>query len=310
MAPGLLYSRLGERLKTRLIYTLLALLVLILNSACSEIRLKEPSPFVKSVRIKVASYCPEDGRSLVNIFALNLSSQTAVDKILLDTDRDGLSDNFEQTVSIRDEYNLSYISPDANGDGYSDLFSYNIGYNVENQQALAVCDELDLDTDRDTLSDCEEAIVGTNPQDPDTDKDGIPDGIEFRYGLNAVDSLDSGLDHDGDGMNNLEEVMANSLIFTSFDTQILKHKVDYTISAFLNQDSKQCFEVLVSNIPLVDVNNGNKIQLYFLEMENVPGQEQLSYLRDVTVISSRVFSDQHLIEVPDVQNQTIIESLD
>ncbi|MES2770100.1 MAG: hypothetical protein V4596_13225 [Bdellovibrionota bacterium] len=296
-------------MKNKLIYTFLALLFLVLNSACSEIKLQSPEPAVKNVRIKVASYCPEDGRSLVNVFSLNLSSQTAADRILLDTDRDGLADTFEQTVSIRDEYNLSYISADANGDGYTDLFSYQIGYDVENQQALAVCDEPDLDTDRDLLKDCEEAIVGTDFRDPDTDKDGIPDGIEFRYNLNALDVLDSGLDHDGDGMNNLEEVMANSLIFTDHRTQILKHKVNYSVQAFLNEENKQCYEVLVSDIPLVDVSNGNKIQLYFLETENVQGQEQVSYLRDVTVISSRGFSSGHLIQVPDVQNQTIIEEL-
>lgn len=299
----------GECLKTNNAYKFLALLVFLFNSSCSEIRLKNTSPLIKTVRIKVASYCPENGRSLVNIFALNLSSQTASDKILLDTDRDGLSDNFEQITSIRDEYNLSYVSSDTNGDGYTDLFSYNIGYNTENQQALSVCDDPDQDTDRDLLVDCEEEIIGTDLQDPDTDKDGIPDGIEFRYSMNARDSLDSGLDHDGDGMNNLEEVMANSLIFTSYDAQILKHKVQYDVEAYLDQDNNQCYEVLVENIPLVDVNNGNKIQLFFLEMENVPGQEQLSYLRDVTVFSSRAFSDGYLIQIPTVENQTITKEL-
>lgn len=297
--------KVGEsKVNLKLVYTILCFLILVLNSACSDIRLKDPGVAIKSVAVKVVRYCPENGRSLVNVFALNLSTQTAADEILFDTDRDGLADNFEQTVSIRDKYNLSYVSPDANGDGYTDLFAYNIGYDTENQQALAACPQPDLDTDRDLLSDCEEAIVGSDPQNPDTDFDGIPDGIEFRYGLNPVVN-DSGLDTDGDGYSNLEEVINNSLVYTSEITQRLKHKLNYKVDAFLNEDNVQCYEVLVSNIPLVNVNNGNKIQLFFLEQENVPGQEQVNFIRDVTIIASRGFTSGHIFEVDQVQNQTL-----
>lgn len=284
--------------------------MLLVISACSDIHLMNKAPAIRSVSVKIAHYCPTNGRSFVNVFALNLSTQTATDQILLDTDRDGLSDNFEQNESVQDEYNISLISPDTNSDGYSDLFAYNNGLDIANQQNLAVCLDLTRDTDRDLLTDCEESILGTDANDPDTDKDGIPDGLEFRFGLNAFDIQDSGLDSDGDGYNNLEEIINNSLVNTSQDAQILKHKLDYKIDAYMNQDNEQCFEVTVSNIPIVNVSNGNMIKVMFLESEAVEGQGQANFIRDVTIIASRGLPNGHEIQVDDVSNQTIIEAIE
>lgn len=43
------------------------------------------------------------------------------------------------------------------------------------------------DRDGDGLSDDEERIIGTDPDDPDTDGDGFPDGVEIRYGSDPLD---------------------------------------------------------------------------------------------------------------------------
>lgn len=42
--------------------------------------------------------------------------------------------------------------------------------------------EPSLDSDKDNLTDAEEALLGTNPNDADTDKDGYPDGSELLSG--------------------------------------------------------------------------------------------------------------------------------
>ncbi|WP_306466064.1 adventurous gliding motility protein AgmC [Corallococcus exiguus] len=52
-----------------------------------------------------------------------------------------------------------------------------------------------VDSDNDGLTDAEEILVGTDPNNPDTDGDGIPDGIEVKVG--GTDPLDSDSDDDG-----------------------------------------------------------------------------------------------------------------
>ncbi|WP_233595405.1 Ig-like domain-containing protein [Corallococcus sp. CA031C] len=51
------------------------------------------------------------------------------------------------------------------------------------------------DSDNDGLPDVEEAIIGTDPNNPDTDGDGIPDGVEVKVG--GTDPLDDDSDDDG-----------------------------------------------------------------------------------------------------------------
>lgn len=292
-------------MNTKLLYPFVCFLILILNAACSEINLKDKSPTIRPVTVKVMSYCPENGRSLVNVYGVNLSTQTAEDQILFDTDRDGLADNFELDATYQQEYNISQAAPDTNGDGYSDLVTYSIGYKVDTQQNLSACVQPDLDTDRDGLSDCEEAILGTDYRNPDTDFDGIPDGLELRFGLNPR-VHDSELDPDGDGYSNLEEIKNNSMVYVSHVTQKLQHSINYKVEAFINEDNENCYQVEVSNIPLVNVSNGNMIRLMFLERETVIGQGQVNFSRDVTITASRNFPDGHIFEVDEVQNQTLL----
>lgn len=65
----------------------------------------------------------------------------------------------------------------------------------------------DIDTDRDGLSDTEEASLGTNPTNKDSDGDGIEDGTEVRLGRDPrVDEGADNTDTDGDGIPDVDEV--------------------------------------------------------------------------------------------------------
>lgn len=297
-------------MKSKSVQLSICLILILSVCACSPISLYKKAEVDRTLQVKVLEYCPQDGRSLVNIFATNLSAIVSDSEYLKDTDRDGLSDNQERVESIQLKYNIAYNSRDTDGDGYSDLIAYALGLDTERQLTLAECVQHDTDTDRDLLTDCEEEALGFNPQDPDTDKDGIPDGLELRNNLNAVDALDAGLDFDGDGETNIEEVINNSLVDFNYHLQTLKHKITYKVEAITNILNQSCYEVTVSNIPIVEVSNGNMVKLMFLEMENVQGQEQVNYIRDVTVISSRGLANGHMVVVDQVANQTVMAAVE
>jgi hypothetical protein len=62
------------------------------------------------------------------------------------------------------------------------------------------------DFDGDGLNNLAEVTTHqTNPLKRDSDDDGMPDDWEILHGLNPNDSADAHLDHDNDGLTNLEE---------------------------------------------------------------------------------------------------------
>ncbi len=113
----------------------------------------------------------------------------------LDTDGDGESDSIEGET------------PDGDGDGTPDYLESTLidtdldGFNDEVDPAnLDPCipdnSSLACDTDNDGVTDGEEDVNGTDPDDPDTDGDGIPDGVENTD--NDNDGINDGLDTDSD----------------------------------------------------------------------------------------------------------------
>jgi hypothetical protein len=63
----------------------------------------------------------------------------------------------------------------------------------------------DVDTDGDGLTNHEENLRGTNPNNPDTDDDGMGDRWEIAYNLNPTTRYDATDDPDGDGIQNQYE---------------------------------------------------------------------------------------------------------
>lgn len=73
-----------------------------------------------------------------------------------------------------------------------------------------VCTLQILDSDDDGLSNYNEELQGTDPDNPDTDGDGLLDGFEVRFGLNPLSASDGSSDPDGDGLDNGAEQAAGT----------------------------------------------------------------------------------------------------
>ena len=104
-----------------------------------------------------------------------------------DTDRDGLTDDYEEQIGTDPN------NPDTDGDGLKD------GEEVNAYKT----DPLNPDTDGDGLKDGEEVrTYSTNPLNPDTDGDGLRDGEE----VNTYATNPNNADTDGDGLSDGAEV--------------------------------------------------------------------------------------------------------
>ena len=131
----------------------------------------------------------------------------------IDTDGDGLSDEFERDRSMTDPND-----PDTDDDGLTDGVEV-LGENPTNP--------LDPDTDGDGLCDGPQSVGDceagedldadgvrdpneTDPNNPDTDEGGIGDGVEVDRGTDPLDPsddlpTDENDDTDGDGLTDAEE---------------------------------------------------------------------------------------------------------
>ncbi|MDC1392377.1 gliding motility-associated C-terminal domain-containing protein, partial [Flavobacteriaceae bacterium] len=100
----------------------------------------------------------------------------------VDTDNDGVGDNSDL---------------DDDNDGYDDLTEGYGGSNPKDSNSTP------SDSDNDFLSDAEEDIIGTDPNNPDTDGDGIGDATDPNP-INAGVGIEGGAsaDFDGDGLPN------------------------------------------------------------------------------------------------------------
>lgn len=120
-----------------------------------------------------------DARTLkmTHFFALNSNARLdATGTLRADSDGDGLSDEMELKLGTD-------VSKARSANGLClDLMLASASYRDRcNQTAASLDCDAQLDADGDTLSECEERILGTDPFDFDTDGDGIPDSLELVY---------------------------------------------------------------------------------------------------------------------------------
>ena len=130
-----------------------------------------------------------------------------------DCDNDGLTNDEEVALGTDPD------NPDSDGDGILDGQEVN----TDGTDPLDDCSSVGgiplgtSDCDNDGLTNDEEVLVGTDPDDPDTDGDGINDGQELADNTNPLDDCESNggtplgtSDCDNDGLSNADEVTAGT----------------------------------------------------------------------------------------------------
>jgi hypothetical protein len=135
-----------------------------------------PAPVLSGSKITLRALVPAGtGSGPVVVVSEGIASNAV--NFLLDSDRDGLSDEREQALGTDPQ------NPDTDGDG---------------------------------LPDGEEVNVrGTDPNDPDTDGDGLSDAVEVFNGLNPLNPADAGADFDLDGLTNAREIALGTNLFNA-----------------------------------------------------------------------------------------------
>ncbi len=92
----------------------------------------------------------------------------------------------------------------------SDGIIYDYDYDeVGNIVLKTTTDYGSLDNDGDGLSNADEILYGTDPDNPDSDFDDMPDGWEVTYGTDPLLD-DANNDDDYDGISNIDEFIAGT----------------------------------------------------------------------------------------------------
>lgn len=147
-----------------------------------------------------------------------------------DSDGDGLTDAQEATLGT------DPTNPDTDGDGVGDGIEVRLASPGSQfdplvpglfKECLTLSDP-GADRDLDGLTDCEEAVLRTDPYLVDSDRDGVPDWVEVRAGGNPLVD-DRLVDSDMDGIPNGDESIRGLDPWTNDSDRDLAYGYQYRI---------------------------------------------------------------------------------
>jgi hypothetical protein len=187
----------------------------------------------------------------------SFSSQPGLDARKVDSDGDGLIDEFDNDFT----WKSNQFFPDSDGDCFDDNFEAlhkDDGFDPAVKDGRG-CDPASpltpgcrcRDTDGDGLSQFAEAYLGTREALFDSDGDGIGDGDEVRWGLDPLSPTASTLDTDGDGIPDNVELRADSNPTRADNRFFDKLGYQYETTPIEDSSGQICYDFTVSNLTLV-----------------------------------------------------------
>lgn len=230
---------------------------------CADARLNGQPPSPPTVNLKIQNYCPKTGYLYKDHFVYNAAASFNGTTWTTDSDYDGLPDSFEQDAKNYAVYGTNWLFADTLGNNYSDLLKVRMNLAAAQQASMPICNNPGIDTDGDGLTDCEEILLGTDPTQADHDLDGIPDGLELRYGSNPLDLNDAYTAITGDGISNLTKIKMGVGISTYVGGDSMGMMPNYQAQA--SSTNTGCFDLFITNLPLVPVKKGNLLKVIALE---------------------------------------------
>lgn len=224
--------------------------------------------------------------SLKEIWMVNANSVWEGDRLIGDTDADGISDVLERTVGSLDN------NGDTDGNGVGDGVEYKLTGNTRpcrdaqcrssNAEPYTTCRSLQVSTnpvryndrDNDYLNDCEEKLLGSDMNDPDTNDDYIPDRIAFQNNIQMTNNSNANnLDPDQDGRTDYQELKQNTPVRTHNGLVDHLRSLRYTgrlVSSTLEQDCYQ-FEVF----DLIFHAQSDQMRVYIMENTQILNERRM-----------------------------------
>jgi len=211
---------------------------------------------------------------MTNFIVSNLNTLPSFNKIVTDSDGDGVNDDDE----FKAQLNMKTGDADSDGDGYNDKLEYDrrgAGFDPgDPTKPESLCPTTARkDDDGDGLNDCEEKVLGTDSKIADSDRDRIPDGVEFHWDTNPL-VADDKLDIDFDGKLSGEEIRLHSSPKVADPKVHAELRYIYDVREQPERpDKRKCYDFTVRRIRLltteIKTNAGSKgyndIMLYFGE---------------------------------------------
>lgn len=181
---------------------------------------------------------------LAEVLANNMVAQFGSFRPAQDSDGDGLTDVEER------QFGTDPVLFDTDGDRIRDGIETQLAGQLDPLNADPFCDASDGDRDGDGLLDCEESLIGTNPDNADTDGDFLIDRIEWT--LRGIPFIaDDYLDGDDDGFDNRLEVLTHLQPQTPNSLEewdLWAYEYSAELSETEGTADRPCYNVRVDNI--------------------------------------------------------------